>query len=125
VLVFDQPLEGAAHGGDIGKPVKAVAALFQLTGGLRPAQHQHGHQSGLGRLEAERLVEELAVLGSAAAGAAGQTGPATLRQAPQCLADRCLVVLDDRVPVGRLVAGQPQGVQGERVGVRGRTLLLE
>src|SRR5581483_4838375 len=41
------------------------------------------------------------------------------------LADLLLVVVDDRVARGRLVAGEPQRVQRQRVGVGRRPLLLD
>ena len=49
----------------------------------------------------------------------------TIREALQRLADRLLVVVDDGVAVGRLVAGEPQRVQGQWVGVGRRPLLLD
>jgi len=43
----------------------------------------------------------------------------------QRIADGRLVVVDDGVAVGRLVAGEPQRVEAEGVGLGGRALLLE
>ncbi len=92
-------------------------------GRLRPAQHQHGEQGLLVARQAGLLVEQVAVLGRAAGG--GQPGPAPAAEAVQRAADRLLVVVDDRVAVGRLVARVPQRVQGQRVGVGRGALLLD
>jgi hypothetical protein len=63
------------------------------------------------RVEPERLVEQVAVLGRAAAVAAGEPRPAAAAEPVQRVADRRLVVVDDRVAVRRLVAGEPQRVE--------------
>ena len=76
-------------------------------------------------VQRQRFGEAMAVLGRAAAGAAGQAHQAAPLQPMQRVADRRVVVLDDRLAVGRLVAGQAQRVQRQRVDVRGRALLLQ
>ena len=56
---------------------------------------------------------------------ARQPGPAALAEPLRGLAHGRLVVVDDRVAARRLVAGQPQRVEGQRIGVRRRLLLLQ
>jgi hypothetical protein len=67
----------------------------------------------------------VAVLRGAAAVAARQADPAPVGQPAQRLADRRLVVVDDRVAVRGLVARQAQAVERERIGVGRRALLLQ
>ncbi|HWM64725.1 MAG TPA: hypothetical protein VNP96_12145 [Solirubrobacterales bacterium] len=107
----DQSVEGVVHGGEVSETVKAIGALLQLTRGLRAAQHQDGEQRELGLVETEGVVEQVAVLAGSAAGAAGEARPAAQGEPPQRLDHGRLVVLDDRIAVGRLVAGQPQRVE--------------
>src|SRR5205823_2656244 len=76
-------------------------------------------------VEAERIAEQVPELGGAAAGPARQPRPAAARQAVERAADRRLVVLDDRVTVGRLITGETERVQRERVDVGRRPLLLD
>src|SRR5438128_702511 len=64
-------------------------------------------------------------LGRAASRSARQARPAAARQRIERGADRRLVVLDDRVAVRRLVTGQAERVERERVRVRRRALLLD
>jgi hypothetical protein len=46
-------------------------------------------------------------------------------EAAQRVADGVVVVVDDRLAVRQLVAGRAQRVEGQRVGVGRRALLLE
>ena len=124
-LALDQPLQRLPHCRQTLEAVQALAAALQLARRLRPAQHQHRQQRQFLAVHSERLGQEVTVLAGAAAGAAGETGPPSLRQAPQRLHHRRLVVGGNGVAIGRLVAGQPQRVEGERVGVRRRPLLLD
>src|SRR5262249_11647850 len=107
------------------EPPEPLGPRLQLARRLRPAQHQHREHGDLGLPKAERLVEEMAELDGAAAPPAREPRPAAARQAVERRADRRLVVLDDRVAVGRLVAREPERVQRQRVDVRGRALLLD
>ena len=88
----DQALEGIVDGGQAFERVQALDALLQLSGGLGAAQHQHRQQRDLRRVEAERLVEEVAVLAGAAAGATRESGPAAQREVAQGLDDVLLLV---------------------------------
>src|SRR5829696_6120979 len=56
---------------------------------------------------------------------ARQARPAPPREALERRPDRRLVEVEDRVAVGRLVAGEPQGVEGQWIRVRRRALLLD
>ena len=93
--------------------VQPRRALVQLAGRLRAAEHQDAEHRDLVVREPERLVEELAILGSAAAGPAREARPAAPGESLQGLVDLPLVVGDDRIAVRRLVAGQPESVQRE------------
>src|SRR5918993_3721301 len=105
--------------------VEPLDALLELARRLWPAEHQHREQSDLGRDAAERLVEQVPVLGGAAARATREPYPAPAREPVERGPDLRLTVVDDRVPVRRLVAGEPEPVQRERVLVRRRALLLD
>src|SRR5205807_4317494 len=100
-----------------GEPVQPVAALLELADRLRSAQHQHPEQRKLFHRERERLVEEMAVLERAAAGTTGEPGPAAVREAVERSLDLALLVDDDRFTIRRLVAGEPERVQGQRIRV--------
>src|SRR6185295_18144665 len=103
------------HGGDVGKVVKTLSPLLQLSRRLWAAQHEHGEDRSLRLVEPERIVQQVAVLAGAAASPAGEPGPAAQSEAAQALDDRGLVVVDDRIAVGRLIAGEAQGVEREGV----------
>ena len=87
--------------------IEALDPLLQLARCLWAAEHQHRQQRDLRRDAAEGIVEQVPVLGDAAAGAAGQTHPAAPRQLVDRRADRRLVVVHDGLAVRRLVAGEP------------------
>ena len=105
--------------------MQALGALLELARGLRAAEHEHAQHRELVLGQTERLVEQVAVLGRAAARSAGQARPAPPREAVQRVADDRLVVLDDRIAVGRLVARQAQGVEAQGIGLGRGALLLE
>jgi hypothetical protein len=90
------------------EPVHALGPRAELAGRLWPAQHQHGEERELRRCQAERLVEHLLVLDRARRGPAGQRRPLAPAEPVEGGADGALVVVDDRVAVRRLVAGQAQ-----------------
>ena len=73
----------------LGEGVEPLAALLQLARGLR-RRAASGPPAARARPAStpEGLVEQVAVLARAAAGAAGQPGPAAQRQAPQGLDHR-------------------------------------
>ena len=105
--------------------MQAVGALLELARGLRAAEHEHAEDGDLVVREPERLLHELPVLDAAAALPRREPRPLLPPEALQRLADRLLVVVDDGVAVRRLVAGEPQRVQRQRVGVGRRSLLLD
>ena len=109
-LVRAQPLGTGAH----------------LRGGLRAPQEQDGEGRLLQRLEAPALVRLVAVAGGAGPGAGVDEPHEPLRlERQQRVLDRPVVVRHDRVPVRRLVAGEAEAVEGQRVRVRNRRLLLD
>ena len=91
--------------------------------GPRSMSTARTRQIGLGELE--RVVDEMPVLGGAAPGPAREPHPPLPGEPLQRLPDLRLVVLDDRVPARRLVAGKTKRVERERIGVRRRPLLLD
>ena len=105
--------------------MQAVGALLQLAGRLRAAEHEHAEHRDLVVREPERVLHELPVLDGAAALARGEPRPLLAPEPLQRVADRLLVVVDDGVAVRRLVAGEAQRVQRQRVGVGRRPLLLD
>ena len=113
---------------DVGRrvePVQPLRALLELARRLRAAQHEHGQQRDFCAFERERLVEQMPVLGGAAAGAARESRPALTVEPLEPLPDRRLVVGDHRVAVRGLVAGEPERVQRQRVDIGRRSLLLD
>ena len=111
------------------EPVEVRHALgpdAQLADRLRAPQQEHGQDGALAVVEAQRLVEHLAVADDRAA-VRGQ------HEADQLLVlelvergeHRRLVVADDRLPVRGLVAGGLQGVDGEGVLLGSRQALLD
>ncbi len=105
--------------------MQAVGALLELARRLRAAEHEHAEDGDLVVGEPERVLHELAVLDAAAALTRREPRPLLAPEALQRLADRLLVVVDDGLAVRRLVAGEPQRVQRQRVGVGRRSLLLD
>lgn len=125
LTALDQALERLVDAGEISEVVKSLTPLLQLARRLRAAQHQHGQQRDLGVIEVKGLVEQMPVLARSAAGAARQAGPTSQGQAAQSLDHFLLVVVDNRLAVGRLVAGEAQGVERKRVDIGRRVLLLD
>jgi hypothetical protein len=122
---LDQPQQRLVNAGQIGERVHPLAALLELAGRLGAAQHQHADDRLFAGAHRQCLRKQVPVLRSPAAGAAGHTGePATL-ETVQRIADDRVVVVDHRIPVGGLVARQPQRVERQRVGIGGRSLLLQ
>ncbi len=107
-----------------GHPLGADA---ELADGLGAAEQEHGQNGALAGVEAERLVEDLAVADDGAA-VRGQHEAHQLLvlQLVERRQDRRLVVAHDRLPVRGLVAGRLEGVDREGVLLRrGQTLLDE
>jgi hypothetical protein len=105
--------------------VEPLNPLLQLARRLRAAEHQHREQRQLRRHPSERVVEQVPVLRDAAARTARQPDPAAAGEPLERGADRRFVVVDDGIPIRRLVAGQPERIQRERVLVGRRPLLLD
>ena len=121
----DQRCERRSEGLEVGERMQALRTLPELARRLRAAQHQHGEDRLLRRGEPERLVEQVTELRCATALRAGEARVAGAPEAGEGLTDGRLVVVDDRVAIGGLVAGQAQRVEAQRIGIRGRALLLE
>ena len=124
-IAVGEPLDRGVELLRLGEVVQPVGALAQLARSLRAAEQEHGEDGLLVRADAERLVEQVAVLRRAAAVVAGQPRPAPVTEPREGVAEDVLVVLDDRVAVRRLVARRPQRVERERVGVGRHALLLQ
>ena len=99
--------------------------LLELTERLWPTQHQDGEQRDLLVRKRERFIEQVAVLERAAAGAAREPRPTTMRHPVERRLDLTFFVGNDRLAVRRLIACKPQRVQRERIRVRCRALLLD
>ena len=108
-----------------GERMQPLRALVELAGRLGAAEHEHAENRRLVGRKPDGLVEELPVLRRPASGAAREPRPATPRQSLERLVDLALLVGDDRLAVRRLVAREPEAVQGERILIRRRPLLLE
>ncbi len=124
-LALAQPVQDVVHLVEGREGVQPLAALLQLARGLGAAQHQHREHRDLALSEIERLGEELPVLDGAASRSAREPGPAQAAQLLRRDVHRALVVGDDRVAIGRLVAGEAERVEGERILVGRGALLLE
>ena len=94
-----------------GEGVQSLGAGPQLARCLRTSQQQHGDDRALVGLERQPLVEDLVVLQCPPAGV-GPHDPqqAAVLQRPRDPRDGLLVVVDDRLPAARLVAGGAQRV---------------
>ena len=123
---LDQALEHLVHRGEVARSGCSArsAASARPASAARAASSTRSTASSASST-ASASASRWRYLGPAAAGAAGQPRPAPAPPPVQRVADRLLVVVDDRVAVRRLVAGQAQRVQRERVDVRRRPLLLE
>src|SRR5690606_28323748 len=123
------PGQRRQRGVDRGEALEGVQPLgprAQLTGGLRAAEQEEREDGALGVVQVEHLVEDLAVLRLAGAVARvddpGEAEGAQLGERGRHLR---VAQLHHRIPARGLVARGPQAVQGHRVGVRDRALLLE
>ena len=121
-----EPLERVCTRGDVRERLEALAACLELAGRLRAAQHQHAEQracspSSSGRRSASRWR----YFAARDCRRRSPAAPVRAAQARCRLAHVVLVVVDHRVAVGRLVAGQAQRVERQRVGVGRGALLLD
>ena len=105
--------------------VQALGSRPQLARRLRAAQHQHGEQRQLRRRRATAPRRADGGTSSRGCRAAREARPAAAHEPGDRLADRLLVVVDDRLAAGRLVGREAQRVQRQRVGVGRRALLLD
>ena len=124
-LALGERIERRVEVVEAGERMHALGALLELAGRLRAAQQQHAQDGLLIDRDPERLVDEMAVLRRAAAAAARVADPAPAAELLQRGAQRRLVVVDDRIAVRRLVAGQSQRVERQRVLIGRRALLLQ
>ena len=122
-LAAREPLENLLHVVDRCEGVLTLGAGPQLSGRLGTAQEQHGEHGELGSVEPECLPQEVGVLVDTAA-LAGRAHELSLPQRDQRACHVVLVVVNDRVAAGALVAGQQQPVRRERVRIGRRRLLL-
>jgi hypothetical protein len=105
--------------------IEPLDPLLELARRLGAAEHEHGEQRDLRRDAAERVVEQMAELGGTATRPAREPHPAAPGEAVERRPDLRHVVVDDGIAVRRLVAGVPECVQGERVLIGRRALLLD
>ena len=115
---FVDPLQGV-------EPDHPLGPALELSGRLRAAEEEHTQDRQLGLVDAERLLGQMAVLDRAAGVAAGQSGQPVAREPLGRLTDGVLVVVDDRLAVGRLVAREPERVERQGVLVGGGEPLLD
>src|SRR5262245_12021648 len=124
-LAPDEGVEGLHDRAEAVEAVEALGPLLELAGRLRAAEHEDAQDRGGAGLEPELLVEQLPVLRGATPRAARNARPAPAGEALERLVDLPLVVADDRIAVRRLIAREPEPVQGQRVLVGGRSLLSQ
>jgi len=124
-LTGDEPLEGLFHLREPGERMKPIAALLQLAGRLRAAEHEHAEDRGLVVRKPDCLLDELPVLDGATALTGGESRPLLAPQPLESVADRLLVVVDNRIAIRGLVARETQRIECQWVGVRRRPLLLD
>src|SRR5439155_9966001 len=105
--------------------LQPLGALLQLAERLRTAEHQDRQQRDLLSGETESLVEQMPVLERTAARSAREPRPPSTGHPVERGLDRPLVVVDDRIAVGRLTTGETERVQRQRIGIRCRALLLD
>jgi hypothetical protein len=124
-LALDESLEHPVDLLERRERVQALGALLQLAGRLRAAHHEHREHPELAVRDAERVVEEVAVLRGAAAWTAREPDEALPGDPGDRLTDGLLVVVHHGIPVRGLVAREPERVERERIDVRRRPLLLD
>ena len=119
--VFDQVLDvfERAHARH------AIAARLELARSLRTAQQQDRQDSQLIAAETQRFLGQMAVLDRTAAMATGEARKPIAGEPGGGLPHGCIVVVGHGITVGRLIAGEPEGIERQRVLVRGRPPLLD
>ena len=119
---FENPLH-APHIVEVG--LVALGAGLQLVERLGTPQHHDGQDGELLAGEGPGLAEHLTVLGHPSVGGEQDPGEVLLPQVVQGAGHHVLVIADHRLPVGGLVAGQGQRVEGEGILLRSRRFLLD
>ena len=104
----------------------AVRAEPELAHGLGPAKEEHGQERTLPAVERQCLVDHVPIAhGGPAMGGEDETNETLLLQLVEDRQHGVLVVVGHRLPVGCLVAGGDEGVQGEGVLLGSGELLFQ
>ena len=114
LVAGDQSAQSVFNFLDRSEAVLALAARLDLPDRLRPAQQQDRERCRVAVGEAQS-VEGVRVLERAAPGAADSLRELALSQSKHRRCDRALVVCDDRVSAGALVARGSERIGAERV----------
>ena len=88
------------------------------------SEHQNAERSGLGRRQTEGVGQFLPVFDHPARGAFKDKNQFLVSQPLQCPEHSRFAIFNDRLAIGRLIAGVDQGIQRERVVVRRGDCLL-
>ena len=110
---------------DRGEVDVAFGPRLELRECLRSAQHHDRQDGQLLFVDLQRVRRAVEILQRAAAGLPGETGEIEIVQFPEQSLDVGLVERRDRLPVVLLVARCDEGIDGHRVVVRSRHLLLD
>ena len=116
------------HPVDLGERLELrdpLGAGLELAGRLRAAKQEHGQHPELLAVEPERLLRQVAVFDRAASVPARESREPVQAQPLGGLPHGGLVVGGHRIAVGRLVAGQPERVERQRILVRRGPALLD
>ena len=104
----------------------AVRPKPEFAHGLGPAKEEHGQERTLPAVEGQCLVDHVPVAhGGPAMGGEDETDETLLLQLVEDRDHGVLVVVGHGLPVGCLVAGGDEGVQGERVLLGSGELLFQ
>src|SRR5580693_6829711 len=98
--------------------VEALGPCPELAGGLRAAEEQNADQGDLVAVKVKDVGEAMLEFGDAAIGSGGSC-EALVRERVESAADGLFVEFHDGIAVGFLVGGVLEGVQRQRVVVRG------
>ena len=124
-IALHELLQAGEDFADFVEAVEAVGAAAELAGGLWAAQEQDADQRGFGAGEVEGFAEPMLVFSDAAIGAAGSASKTVVFKTAQGEADFLVIEAHDWLAVAGLVTGVEQGVQGERIVVRGGDFLFD
>ena len=122
------PAERGQHPVHIGESVEPgdpLGARLEFAGRLRTAEQEHRQDREFLAVEPKRLLGQMAVFDRATAVAARKSSEPVQAQPLRGIADGGLVVGGHRIAVGRLVAGQPERVERQRILVRRGPALLD